>query len=112
MAHASKNHMGKSAGGKKSGSGAMTPESSVDDVLGENQVLSNRDKAVAHNQERGLDSQHVQNEQRQDNASNRQVPADPLATSGGIPAPSSTGSPWPGSSRVAPSAISRSSERR
>ena len=68
MANASKNRVGKGAKGKGAGVGAMTtlPEG----VLEENMVLSNRDKSQ-HPEERGLDSQAVRNEQRQDNAHNR-----------------------------------------
>ena len=38
--------------------------------IGENQVLSNRDKKQ-HSDERGQDSREIQNEQLQDNAGNR-----------------------------------------
>ena len=41
--------------------------------LGENEVLSNRDKAQ-HDQARGLDSKAVQTDQYQDHAANRQAP--------------------------------------
>ena len=41
------------------------------DDLPENAVLSNRDKKQ-HSDERGLDSKHVETEQRQDHAANRQ----------------------------------------
>lgn len=75
MANASKKHVGPGAQGKNSGTGAMTPESVADGLLGENQVLSNRDKSQ-HTGERGLDSRAVQNEQRQDNARNQQKPID------------------------------------
>ena len=68
MANASKKHMGTGAGGKGSGSGAMTE---IDkDKLGENMVLSNRDKA-GHSPERGLDSKTIENEQYQDQDSNK-----------------------------------------
>jgi len=39
-------------------------------VIGENMVLSNRDKA-AHSDERGQDSRWVQTEQRRDHVHNR-----------------------------------------
>ena len=68
MAKADKHDMGAGAQGKGSGSGAMTDL--ADGVLGENMVLSNRDKA-RHSQERGLDSKTVQTEQYQDHAANR-----------------------------------------
>ncbi len=44
-----------------------------DGVLGENEVLSNRDKS-RHSDERGLDGKAVQTEQYQDHAANRQAP--------------------------------------
>jgi hypothetical protein len=62
-------HDGKRIGsgtqGKSSGTGAMTelPEG----VLGENDVLSNRDKAQ-HSKERGLDSRRVRSDQLSDDA--------------------------------------------
>ncbi|MBE7186382.1 MAG: hypothetical protein INR68_18480 [Methylobacterium mesophilicum] len=64
MANASKKHMGIGAQGKGDGSGAMAPER--DDLIGENMILSNHDKAQ-HSQERGLDSKTVQADQNQDN---------------------------------------------
>ena len=68
MAKAGKTHIGIGAQGKGSGEGAMTE---IDkDVLGENMVLSNRDKAQ-HPTTRGLDSKTIENEQLQDQASNR-----------------------------------------
>jgi len=68
MANAGKHGMHPGAQGKGSGSGAMTelPEG----VLGENEVLSNRDKAQ-HDDERGLDSTGVQTDQYQDHSANR-----------------------------------------
>ena len=69
MAKASKHHVGPNAQGKGSGSGAMTE---IDkDMIGENMVLSNRDKSQ-HSDEQGLDSKTIENEQFQDQASNRQ----------------------------------------
>lgn len=61
-------HMGKGSHGKGDGSGAMTEL--PDDILPENMVLSNRDKAQ-HSNERGLDSKFIQTEQYQDHAANR-----------------------------------------
>jgi hypothetical protein len=72
MAKASKKHFGPGAQGPHSGGGAMTDL--PDDMLGENAVLSNRDKA-RHSKERGLDSKEVETEQRQDHAANR-LPGD------------------------------------
>ncbi|MCJ2140261.1 hypothetical protein [Methylobacterium sp. E-066] len=71
MANAGKHGMHPGTQGKGSGAGAMTelPEG----VLGENEVLSNRDKAQ-HDDERGLDSKTVQTEQYQDHAANKTGP--------------------------------------
>lgn len=83
--------MGKGAQGKHSGTGAMTPESIADGRLGENQVLSNRDKVQDHTDERGQDTRAVQNEQRQDNARNQQKPPpDGGGHASGMSAPMST----------------------
>ena len=68
MANASKKHIGPGAQGKGDGSGAHTELQR--DMVGENDILSNRDKS-RHSQERGLDGKQVQNEQRQDHAVNR-----------------------------------------
>jgi hypothetical protein len=65
MANASKKHIGAGAHGKGSGTGAMTETDPS--LIGENMVLSNRDKA-AHSDERGQDSKWVQTEQRKDHA--------------------------------------------
>lgn len=92
MANASKKHIGKGEQSKGSGSGAMTSESVADPLLGENQVLSNRDKAQ-HSDERGLDSRAIQNEQRQDNARNQQIPSGmEFGNESGMSSPMSTGS--------------------
>jgi len=53
---------------KGDGSGAMTDLQ--DDVLGENRVLSNRDKAQ-NSRERGQDSRWIQTEQREDHVANK-----------------------------------------
>jgi len=73
MAKADKHHMGPGSQGKGSGSGGMTdlPEG----VLGENDVLSNRDKSQ-HDQTRGLDGKGVQTDQYQDHSANRRSPED------------------------------------
>lgn len=68
MAKASRKHAGPGAHGKGDGSGAMTVMR--EQVVGENDILSNRDKAQ-HNQERGLDGHAVQTEQYRDHAANR-----------------------------------------
>lgn len=69
MANASKKHIGPGAQGKGDGSGAMSDEAEVKDLIGENDILSNRDKS-RHGDERGLDSKTVQTEQLQDHAGN------------------------------------------
>lgn len=69
MAKADRHSMGPGAQGKGDGTGAMTelPEG----ILGENEVLSNRDKS-RHSDARGLDSRHVQTEQYHDHVGARQ----------------------------------------
>lgn len=60
--------LGKRIGAKGAGTGAMTE---VDhDLVGENDVLSNRDK-TQHSAERGLDSRSVQTDQLRDHVANR-----------------------------------------
>jgi hypothetical protein len=54
--------------GKGDGGGAMTDLQS--ELLGENEVLSNRDKAQS-SRERGQDSRWIQTEQREDHVANR-----------------------------------------
>jgi hypothetical protein len=68
MAHASRKKIGPGTQGKGAGVGALTD--TPRDKIGENQVLSNRDKKL-HSDERGQDSQEIQNEQLQDNVANR-----------------------------------------
>jgi hypothetical protein len=68
MANASRNHMGAGAQGKHAGNGAMTDLPA--DLVEENMVLSNRDKAQ-HSAERGLDGKATQVEQFQDTSANR-----------------------------------------
>ncbi len=75
MANADRKHHVPGVQGKGDGTGAMTE---MPEDLPENAVLSNRDKS-RHPEERGLDSKHVETEQLQDHASNRQ----PEATRGG-----------------------------
>lgn len=65
MANASRKRFGKAAHGKGDGSGAMTD--TPPDTVGENQVLSNHDKAE-HNQERGQDSKWIESEQHRPGA--------------------------------------------
>ena len=68
MANASKNHLGPGAQSKGTGTGAQTVNPK--DTIGENMILSNRDKS-RHSAERGLDSRQIQTEQLQDHAGNR-----------------------------------------
>lgn len=68
MANASKKKIGAGSQGKGDGSGANSELPR--DLVGENDILSNRDKAQ-HNDERGLDGARIRNEQRQDHAGNR-----------------------------------------
>jgi len=69
MANASKKHVGPGAQGKGAGVGAMTDEADIKNVVGDNEILSNRDKS-RHTGERGLDTKHVQTEQLQDHNAN------------------------------------------
>jgi hypothetical protein len=68
MAKAGKKHVGAAAHGKSSGTGATTETAGGD--IGENAVLSNRDKAQ-HSRQRGLDGKRIQTEQLQDTVANR-----------------------------------------
>lgn len=68
MVEAGKKHFGRGSHGKGSGSGAMTNPRSGE--IGENMVLSNRDKAQ-HSRIRGQDSKWNQTEQLQDHESNK-----------------------------------------
>ena len=68
MANSGKKHIGGGAKGKGTGTGANTELASGG--LGENDVLSNRDKAQ-HSKERGLDSKRVQTDQLRDTTANR-----------------------------------------
>jgi len=78
MANASRSHMGEGSQGKKSGAGAMTH---LDlDKIGENDVLSNRDKAQQSRQ-RGHDGKATKSDQYQDHVANRMVPIEELDAS-------------------------------
>jgi hypothetical protein len=68
MSGGDKKHFGRATQGKGDGTGAMTDL--PHDKVGENMVLSNRDKAQ-HAKQRGLDGKQIQTEQLQDHASNR-----------------------------------------
>lgn len=67
MANANRSHFGSGAQGKGTGGGAMTDISH--DQIGENSVLSNRDKKL-HGEGRGADSAQVQNDQLRDHVGN------------------------------------------
>jgi hypothetical protein len=62
MAQADKKHFGKGRKGKGSGTGAMTELD--EEIAGENQVLTNRDKKQ-HSDERGQDGKAIRSDQRQ-----------------------------------------------
>jgi hypothetical protein len=66
--HGSKKHVGIGSQGKGAGVGAMT--TMPDDMVGENVILSNRDKKQ-HSAERGQDSKAIQTEQHQDHSANK-----------------------------------------
>jgi hypothetical protein len=66
--HGDSKHFGRGTQPKGDGTGAMTD---IDkDKIGDNAVLSNRDKS-RHTRERGLDGNQVKTEQYQDHAGNR-----------------------------------------
>lgn len=69
MANANRKKLGAGLHHKGSGSGAMTEVPG--DKIGENDVLSNRDKSQRPDS-RGLDGREVQNEQLQDQVHNQQ----------------------------------------
>ena len=68
MANADRKHMGPGSQGKGDGTGALTELDA--DILPENMVLSNRDKAQ-HSAERGLDGKTIQSDQLQDHDANK-----------------------------------------
>ncbi|WP_407176140.1 hypothetical protein [Bradyrhizobium sp. STM 3562] len=70
MANRAGKHFGGSAAdkGKGAGTGGMTDLQ--DDLVGENMVLSNRDKAE-HSRDRGQDRKWLETEQRHDHAANK-----------------------------------------
>ncbi len=68
MAHSDKKHFGKGTQGKGAGAGAMTDIG--EDTVGDNEVLSNRDKKQ-HSKERGQDGNAIKTEQQQDHSANR-----------------------------------------
>ena len=68
MAHGDKKHFGKASQGKGSGSGAMSELNK--NGVGDNEILSNRDKQQ-HSKERGQDGNAIKTEQGQDHSANR-----------------------------------------
>jgi hypothetical protein len=68
MSKGGKKQTGAGAHGKGAGAGANSEIPK--DKVGENMVLSNRDKSQ-HSDQRGMDSKRIQGEQLQDHASNR-----------------------------------------
>jgi hypothetical protein len=68
MANASKKHFGPGAQGKHSGTGANSDIEK--EKIGDNMVLSNRDKSQ-HSEGRGLDGKEIQTEQFQEHAGAR-----------------------------------------
>ena len=68
MPSGGKTHIGSGAHGKGAGSGALTDLPK--DKIGDNMILSNRDKAQ-HSDIRGLDGKFIQTEQYQDHSANR-----------------------------------------
>jgi hypothetical protein len=70
MPHGGKTHIGAGAHGKGAGSGALTDISK--DKIGDNMILSNRDKAQ-HSDISGMDSKFIQTEQYQDHSANRLI---------------------------------------
>ncbi|HEU0085171.1 MAG TPA: hypothetical protein VFQ87_20160 [Bradyrhizobium sp.] len=61
-------HFGPGLQGKGAGTGALTDLPK--EKIGENMILSNRDKSQ-HTGQRGADSKFIQSEQLQDHAANR-----------------------------------------
>jgi hypothetical protein len=69
MANADRKHFGPGAQGKGDGTGAMTELD--DEKVRKSDILSNRDKAQASTEQRGLDSRNIQSEEFRDHAGNR-----------------------------------------
>lgn len=68
--HGSKTHFRSAKHGKGDGTGAMAEITK--DKIGDNMVLSNRDKKQ-HSDIRGMDGKSIQTEQYQDHAANRLI---------------------------------------
>ena len=71
--HGSKTHFRSGMHGKSDGTGALADVSK--DKIGDNMVLSNRDKAQ-HSDIRGMDGKAIQTDQYQDHSANRLVDED------------------------------------
>lgn len=69
MANADRKHFGAGAQGKGDGTGAMTELD--DEKVRKNDILSNRDKAQASTEQRGLDGRGIQSDEFKDHAGNR-----------------------------------------
>ncbi|WP_407148939.1 hypothetical protein [Bradyrhizobium sp. ORS 86] len=63
-------HFGSGATSKSKGAGSGGLSNLRDDLIGENMVLSNRDKAE-HSRERGQDGKWIATEQLQDHVANK-----------------------------------------
>lgn len=70
MPNGGKTRIGSGTHGKRAGNGALTDIPK--DKIGDNMILSNRDKAQ-HSDIRGLDGKFIQTEQYQDHSANRLV---------------------------------------
>jgi hypothetical protein len=68
MPSGGKTHIGSGTHGKGGGNGALTDIPK--DKIGDNMILSNRDKAQ-HSDIRGMDGKFIQTEQYQDHSANR-----------------------------------------
>ncbi|MEY9538196.1 hypothetical protein ABIE85_001256 [Bradyrhizobium diazoefficiens] len=68
MPNGGKTHIGSGARGKGAGTGALTDIAK--DKVGDNMILSSRDKAQ-HSDIRGMDGKFIQTEQYQDHSANR-----------------------------------------
>jgi hypothetical protein len=68
MPDGGKKHFGPGARGKGTGTGAATDLPK--EKIGDNMILSNRDKAQ-HTGQRGADSKYIQSEQLRDHSANR-----------------------------------------
>ncbi|MFK4724177.1 hypothetical protein ABIE89_005277 [Bradyrhizobium niftali] len=68
MPNGGKTHIGSGAHGKGAGTAALTDIPK--DKVGDNMILSNRDKAQ-HSDIRGMDGKFIQTEQYQDHSANR-----------------------------------------